>query len=528
MKRIAIIQLARTGDIVSILPVARHLAKGNTVDMYVLPEFAGILGAVSYVTPVLHKTHCRDVRGAYAAAVAAGYDKIICAQADGNPTPPANPTANFITEQWLRAGYLTHFHKWGLVFDKRDRAGEQAAVERHLPGRKRPVVAFCFHGHSSPYRWGDMQRERLKRAFGATHTLLDLAACQFPDKPHLLLGLLEQAECLWTVDTLHLHLAYATGTPTIVMSAGMTPGGKISSYYDSEPRAHWVHKATYRESIEPEYWKTVERIIRERDYAPKRLVRKIPAYHTDKIIHVMDWWLGNAEDNKRIRKAQACWQWLATNDANYQTVLYATEDNPRNSKTVLGDTRALPFIKDIISYGAAKADSNDILVFTNSDVCLVPEALSAIRAKLDKQPACYSRRVEVENALPPRNLSDIVNIKAHVGADLFAFRAGWWETHKHEIPDLLLSCEGWDAVARFWLRRHVKNPELNPPVIYHETHKSFWMKPDIIHENVAQKYNRRLCETWAKENGCAPALYDAQKSQYLFKPDSAWLPQLES
>lgn len=520
--RTAIIQLARVGDIVSILPVAKSLSKNSTVDMYVMPEFAGILDAVSYVKPVLHKTHCRDVRGAYAAAQAAGYDKIICAQVDGNPTPPPNNTANFQTQQWLRAGYLTQFHKLKLVFDKRDRDAERASIERHLPGQKRPVIAFSFHGHSSPYRWGEMQRERLRKAFGQTHTLLDLAACQFPGKPHLLLGLLEAAECLLTIDTLPLHLAYATGTPTLALSAGQTPEGKPSAYYNSEPRSHWVHWATYAQSIQPEYWAEVERIIREKDYAPRRLIRKIPAFHNDKIVHVQDWYLGNAEDNKRIRKAQGCWEWLQSVDSNYEMLLYPTEKNPRTSKTELGDTRALPFIKDIIDYGAKKALPNDIVIFTNSDVCLVPEALAAIRTQLETMPACYSRRVDVDNALPPLTLENLKGRKAHVGADLFAFRAEWWNAHKHEIPDLLLSCEGWDAVARFWLRKHIKNPEMETPVIYHEIHRSFWARPEIIHENVAQKYNRELCEKWVKENGFSQSLYDRHRSQYLFKPDSAW------
>ncbi len=51
---IALVEPGRYGDVMNILPLARHLFdRGERVDFLVHPKFAGLLDGVSYVRPVL-------------------------------------------------------------------------------------------------------------------------------------------------------------------------------------------------------------------------------------------------------------------------------------------------------------------------------------------------------------------------------------------------------------------------------------------------------------------------------------------
>jgi len=247
---IAIIQLARFGDIVSILPAAHNLSKNNQVTFFTHVDFADILEVCSYVKVIKLDTTHRDVSGAIQRAKDLKFDKIIVSQVNGNPEPAPFATDNFICLQWARAGALEHFHDFPLVFDKRDKLAEKAIIDKYIPKGDKPLLAFNLIGHSSPYpdygaeRARNFQTKWIEDTFGDKYKLLNLGLIKLP-KVYNLIPLIEAADYLLTIDTLHLHLSYGTSTPVIALV-------KDQVWYQSEPRSNWVGKLTYSESFTEE------------------------------------------------------------------------------------------------------------------------------------------------------------------------------------------------------------------------------------------------------------------------------------
>lgn len=249
--KIAIIQLGFIGDIAGILPLAKHLHdEGHDVDWYVSADFSAILEGVSYVNVKELTIGYADVEGAIERVNRSGivYDKILVTQVNGNPSI-RHDCKNFSTQSWSFAGaeYLTLYHDLPLVFDRRNRAEEQKWVERFMPdkpGDERPWLCYSLLGRSSPHPDVDSIQGWIKQNFGEDFKQLNLAAIPF-QAPHHMLGVLEKAAALISIDTATLHIAYATKTPTIALQPD-------DPWKRSERRKHWVEAVTYSESMTEE------------------------------------------------------------------------------------------------------------------------------------------------------------------------------------------------------------------------------------------------------------------------------------
>jgi hypothetical protein len=529
--RVAIVQLARSGDIVNILPVAHALhQEGYDVDLIVHRDFAEVLEAVSYVTPVLVDGPNNDPEiHARAAEDSGAYRLVLSTQVNGNPRQLDVECESFIVQNWARAGldWVESFHELPLVFDRRDAEGEAAAVTEYVPPPDgRPLLAFCLKGYSSPFAEADGFREWLVKKHAGRYRLLDLSDVRLP-KVHHLLGLLEAADVLLTVDSLPLHLAYATGTPTIALSRGIP-------HYNSEPRDHWVGRQFYPVANVTEGRQAIHDLLADPDAVQARkgtLCRPPEAMYRNRIIHAVDWYLRPGDDleatheRRRVMNARATWDRLANGDADrgvakadWSIAFHVLQDGQRSSAG-LGDPRRLPYIKDVIDFAAGKARHDDeILVFTNADTVILPDAPAEVRKKLADGDCCYSRRVDVSSGDYPYTREQLTRYPRHCGADLFAFRVGWWKQHRDEFPDLLIGCEGWDWVARRILERHNPGAEIDPPVICHERHSPVWAYTLNIHDNPGQVWNRIESARWARANGFADAIY-TDGTPWLFKPD---------
>lgn len=536
--KIALLQLGRKGDCVNALGIAYQLAlDGNEVHWYVSKEHAVILESCSYV--IVHPLDLRDsavpeaIRIVQKEAKDFGFVRIVTPQVNGNESGvPCVECENFTLKQYALAGieFLTNYHKYRPLFDRRNRKEEESVIAKLPKEDGRPLLLVNFKSTSSPYMHNVSQWEWIFKTFSKSHRIYDLSDKVFA-KPQYILPLLEKAEVLITVDTLTLHLAYATMTPTIQMSPGTNPRGRPDTSYDSEPRKQVVFKCSYMDSVSPVVRAKIETIIREKDYSPNRLVRGLFSNeHISphlvrggrRIFHVTNWYLGNKGDNPRILRARATWEELRL-DPNYYILDHQLTHKDRSSRDI-GDTRKLPYIRDIIDFGCSDpgATENDIVVFSNSDVAVVPEMLMSLRQKMQSCECCYSRRIDVLNFDTRHTLQSLKGSKAHVGADLFAFSIGFWRKHRETLPDLYLGCEGWDFVARHWCQSHNPKAETEVALIYHQIHPSYWQKSEIIHDNPAQVHNRKACELWAKENGCEMGL-QGNRSKYLFKSDSEFV-----
>ena len=63
---------------------------------------------------------------------------------------------------------------------------------------------------------------------------------------------------------------------------------------------------------------------------------------------------------------------------------------------------------------------------------------------------------------------------------------------------MLLACEFWDLVIRNLMKIH-GGLELCD-AIYHETHKSWWYRPENFRKNVGNLYNKELSEKFFNEH----------------------------
>jgi hypothetical protein len=522
-EKIAIIYLCRYGDIVNALPCAYELFKqGHEVDFHVHPQFASILESCTYVKPMLwHGLH-RDADGCRMwCEKHGGYNRILDLQVNGNNNPPPFTTENFITQAWARAGMLDRFHDLPLVFDKRNADDDARAVKLIPEEDGRPLLVYSLNSNSSPMRsaMATEFEQWLIGQFGASHRLMNIGLLSLA-KPQNLLAILEKAVRLITIDTLPLHLAYATQTPTIALQPGGETYKENSAWYRSEPRFHWIEKMTYSEAMTPEGHSRIINAVNDDNRVMGLLCRKLSEIRKDRIVHVVDWDLPTPNDDRRRRMLAAYKSWEAcrNSDRHYTLVMLETDKAKRTSRNTISDTRSLPYIRDIIEAGCAQAGDNDIILLTNADICMVPEAVSIIRGKMLERECCFSRRVDVNSSEFRKTQRDIANMKRHVGADLFAFRKSWWVKRGDEFPDLLMACEGWDFVLRHMMLADRSDAEMIPAVIYHENHRSFWSGSDVMKKNIGQLHNRRLCGEWAMQFGCEDAVQE-NSPDGLFKPD---------
>lgn len=165
----------------------------------------------------------------------------------------------------------------------------------------------------------------------------------------------------------------------------------------------------------------------------------------------------------------------------------------------------VPYIKDLLNAATRAKEKDDIIVFTNADICVASNCSFVIVAALQSVNAVYCFRRDFHRLDTP--LPDpIIRSGAHyVGSDLYAFRVSWWKRWRDTFPDMLLGREAWDAVLRILIDQ--THPGLNCTVydlIYHERHGSTWENPANRRSLPSQLHNVRLARTWLISCGVDP------------------------
>lgn len=209
------LQLGRTGDILNVLPLARADAlAGLKVGFMACPEFADVLDGCGYVEKVVFPGRVWEVAKAHAEALKL-CPNVLCLQVNGPKDEvlkctyePAGQT-NAVTdshnrEQWKLAKRLPDWGALPLIFDQRS-AGRDLLPTGYKKGRK--VILVSADSSSSPFPFKPLLLKLLQFQYPKA-MLVDLAPIK-ADRFYDLLSLYEIAHCLVTVDTAHLHLAYA-------------------------------------------------------------------------------------------------------------------------------------------------------------------------------------------------------------------------------------------------------------------------------------------------------------------------------
>lgn len=202
------------------------------------------------------------------------------------------------------------------------------------------------------------------------------------------------------------------------------------------------------------------------------------------ITHVADRFAGNGEaDRTRIARAQETWR----GQTNGYRQRFLDSEGARNA-TVLGSTRKLPFLHDVIDC-AGDLTTDNLIILTNADTGLVCDWEDHIPFRIMDGVKWANRRDWSRRA---RGVDFETNKrlgKPSAGIDLVAFDWKWWDSKgRFEIPDLVLGCEGWDWIFKFSGNRI-------DDIIFHETHEiPIWFQN---RKEIANRYNRMLCHEWA-------------------------------
>ena len=211
------------------------------------------------------------------------------------------------------------------------------------------------------------------------------------------------------------------------------------------------------------------------------------------VFHLLPGFNGANEDTiRRHQLADSTWKPLYDAGKVYRIPILPNLMK-RDARSELGDSRDLPFIKDLLNYGSIYATDNDWLVLTNRDICVDPGALLAATGN-ESASVFYSHRRDSKRLTRALLPAEIVRLNPYPGADLFAMRKSWWLSNRSMFPDMVLGAEAWDLCL--WTLMNSSLPAGRtaeiPCMIYHEWHESVWEQAANRKTVPSQVHNRRL------------------------------------
>lgn len=180
--------------------------------------------------------------------------------------------------------------------------------------------------------------------------------------------------------------------------------------------------------------------------------------------------------------------------------------------------RKLPYLKDLFDLAVTNKPDFDIIVYTNSDICVSSHFTDGLIPCLSREvQALHSYRHDFPTLDRPLQPSEIVKGQKYQGTDLIAFKVGWWKANRDKFPDMLIGAEAWDSV----MRRLIEMTNPNSPVelegiSYHEVHPSVWFQPENRYTLESQKYNLKLAKEWIAIHGEKPKVDPGKRIIVVF------------
>lgn len=505
---VCVVELGRAGDIINILPYLQMIhERYKTPHVMVSKEFESVLDGISYVKPFV--THLKNEELGQAVDIARRHFSIvICAQVWGKGWTQRVETKSYNIESWRNCGILEHFYDQSIlpIFDRRDVTRESQLVASTFKTDKRKILVNSAKGVSSPCAHCTPLYDDILQTWGNDYEVINLSEVR-GDRIYDLLALFEASACLVTIDTSFLHLAPATGIPIINLFnpkpwAGTVVRGNNEvariSYDDLKAGFGKVHEAIAaaleRPNITPRHQISVHRAERRIFHAVER--------HEE-------------TDQKTLERKMICWRsW----DSLYETgelIPCHYWNYERTADKVLGDRRALPFLKDALAFAMKNAEDDDIIAFTNDDDALHPDFCEYLKFHVSVYGPCTSFRSE-HRSLPSFDLRPHQFDQGaihHMGRDLLAATKRWFVDNWDNIPDFVLGASDWDLMIAALIRQHYgidttrKNitelifpAEIMRGYVSHIEHRNNWSKPDNVDTAPSQIHNRRLWREWAAKN----------------------------
>jgi hypothetical protein len=228
------------------------------------------------------------------------------------------------------------------------------------------------------------------------------------------------------------------------------------------------------------------------------------------IIHLTSLYKDDDKDyNRRSILAQSTWKKLYEN----QKIIPFTINESVYNKNI-------PKIKDLFDAGYNMClNDNDIIMYTNSDICLTEDLYKKVVESCNKYECTFSFRKDFLFELDrPMSKTMIENTKYSggniypEGADLFAVTKSWWEKWRDYLPnDQVIGRPTWDWIFRITMGKSIEGDIVfsqtfeeqgticeTPNISYHESHNSYWERPENLLDEDSLK-NTRIAYYWMKE-----------------------------
>jgi hypothetical protein len=415
--------LGRTGDLCAVLPFLKQETERPRI--VVSNQHSQLFEGVSYVDVVewgegihtlLKAWHWAKMQfGEVKSLQVIGSREMVKEATYGPAGAESARTTSFVKEMWRCAGKLDKWDEcWPLVFDRRNPERELKLLDEVNPprkGRPKKLMLVFTESHSSPFPYKNLLSELLKLQFAKTHNIVfNPKAERFYD----LLGLMESADVMVTVDTAPLHLARAVPNLRVVALTNDSPILWNGSPW--MPNHIWYSRYT---DFPNRAFDMVER-IRSAELPP---ISPAIVCVTHRGLENGYRWNGGGE-------------WVSLPIFDGMT--------GRDSQTSLGDEKRFPYLKDCLRMGLQKARDNDIVMLARAGT-----GFSNPVAVMTHE-SCFSYRME-------DNGNDLTFAPV---VDMFAAKKKWWKERLPEIPDYLFGRDHYWSNGMVGMFRKYKSADL--------------------------------------------------------------------
>jgi hypothetical protein len=213
------VQLGRYGDIINVLPIAKHINDSYAKPYFMASkDFISILDGVSYVEPVLFDGPYTKVEDAVEQAKNE-FEHVIVSQVWGETYRVPHECESYSQEMWRMAGFFDRWSdpKMKLVFDRRTPEREAKLIRQNIYKNRKPIMLINLAGgHSGPFDDWQVFQFDLTNRWRSKFQIIDLSVI-VAERVYDLLGLFEMADVLITIDTATLHLSSACDIPTVAL-----------------------------------------------------------------------------------------------------------------------------------------------------------------------------------------------------------------------------------------------------------------------------------------------------------------------
>lgn len=460
----------RFGDICHSLPAVYEYAQrtGTRPRFTAAKEFASILDGCSYIEPYSAPVPWACIQDVIKhAKTMFPQDDFQVMACYGINYPMTYQCWSFLRDSWRLSACPTPPESQPLIFDRRNRAREAALKFSLGIQDEAKFVLVSLFGKSSPFSQPQLLLSDIHMARPDLR-IVDISNVR-ADRVYDLLGIMEQATALVTIDTMHLHLSAAVpGLPVFALVCnGPTRWNR------SDWRPQQVFRCNYAQYAEQ----------RSAFRTALQIMKATPTIH-----HIWSGYNGmSADTERRCTVAQTSWRNEAKAAGNWLITGLKETDLPRQLE-------GLPYVRDLIEAAAEQCTQDtEIISISNADVGCVAGITGQVLDAVREHGCAYTHRHDVDGKhieTPIMSEYEVAGLRWYPGSDWFFMSKAWWTKHGGEMPDMVVGREFWDAVLRQIMKKYGTHEICR--AVWHEKHASAWEQPGNRQTLPGNQHNRAL------------------------------------